>query len=244
MRFRARFFQDGRFEDTEVDVSQEELVTVYLNSLKFISLFVLPRDLIELAVGFVVTEGIAEYDEIIGVSVDGNRINVALKSKQNIDLLTELRSSGCSGVIQPNPPPVNSKKTFNAGAIVKSLNSLDKNAVEWKRTGGTHTACLMDDVGRCLKSFEDVGRHNALDKVVGWAKTEKQTLDDKFVLFSGRLSSGIVSKAARARIPMVVSNTSALSKAIEVAETLNITLVGFARQNRLTVYAGSWRVLS
>ena len=99
------------------------------------------------------------------------------------------------------------------------------------------------DKSKILVIAEDIGRHNAVDKVIGHCIIENISLEDKMMLVSGRLSSEIVSKCARWGIPVLVSRTSPTSYAIEIAEKANITLIGFVRGNRFNIYANSHRVL-
>lgn len=242
MNRKVRVVYSDREELRDDAVSDEELVTVYVNGLKFISLFALPRHLDKLAVGFLVSEGVCDYEDIRDVKVDGSAVKVEVSGKDRLELLTELRSSGCSGIMQREPEPLDNKGRFSRRVILKSLDNFDDRCLEWSKTGGTHAAFLISKDGKRLSFFEDVGRHNALDKVVGWALQEGVSLDDKFLLFTGRLSSGIVTKAVRAGIPLVVSNTAPLSMALVLGDRLGVTLAGFARNSKFNVYSNEWRI--
>ncbi|MFH0859633.1 MAG: formate dehydrogenase accessory sulfurtransferase FdhD [Candidatus Altiarchaeota archaeon] len=242
MNRRVRVFYSDREELRDDAVSDEELVTVYVNGLKFISIFALPRHLDKLAVGFLVSEGVCDYEDIRDVKVDGSAVKVEVSGKDRLELLTELRSSGCSGIMQREPEPLDRDGRFSRKVILKSLDNFSDRELEWSATGGTHAAFLMSAEGKRLSFFEDVGRHNALDKVVGWALQESVALGDKFLLFTGRLSSGIVTKAVRVGIPLVVSNTAPLSRALILGDKLGVTLAGFARNSKFNVYSNEWRI--
>ncbi|MFH1788685.1 MAG: formate dehydrogenase accessory sulfurtransferase FdhD, partial [Candidatus Altiarchaeota archaeon] len=226
----------GGVEKKKVFLADEEYVTLFVGNLKFTRMFASPKNLSELAVGFLVTEGVADYEDVKSVKSEGANAFVELKSKGNLDVASELRSSGCVGMTTDEPAPLETKISFDRKTVVDSLRHLNENSPTWRKTGGTHTACIISGRGEPVCSFEDIGRHNALDKCVGWALLNDVSLDDKFLLFTGRVSAGIVYKAVRAKIPLIVSNTAALSKAVEAADKLNLSTAGFARGEKLTAY--------
>jgi FdhD protein len=119
-----------------------------------------------------------------------------------------------------------------------------KAARAWFRhTGGTHGAALFDHTGELLLHREDVGRHNALDKLVG-ARLKDPTAASTsfFVVVSSRASFELVQKTVRAGLPMMVAIGAATSLAIETARRFDLTLVGFARENRFNVYSSGERI--
>ena len=237
-----RYFSGRDKEEREVAVSDEELFNIVINGVSLTSIFISPKNLNEFIYGFLASEGLANPNDIVKVTITNESITVETKNKEDFKLLTELRSSGCSGIMQLEPEPINSKSKFSSDVILNSLKHFNDSSKEWKSTGGTHSASLVSADGKLLKSFEDIGRHNALDKVIGWALLNNQKIDDRFVLFTGRLSLGVVNKIARIGIPLVVSKAAPLSKAIESAQKLNLTLVGFARYPSFTVYTNPWRI--
>ncbi len=105
-----------------------------------------------------------------------------------------------------------------------------------------HGAGLFDDKGALLASREDVGRHNAVDKVLGWALQEGRPTSECVLGVSGRLSYEIVHKAVAAGIPMVVAVSAPSSLAVDLGERWRVTLVGFARDAGFNVYSHAWRV--
>jgi len=111
-------------------------------------------------------------------------------------------------------------------------------------TGGLHGAALFDDTGRCLGIREDVGRHNAVDKVLGHAFARPPEVHAEVLLVSGRISFEIVQKALAARIPIVAAISAPTSLAVELATAAGITLVGFLRDTRMCVYSHPQRVVA
>jgi len=242
MEFKAWEFDGGKARKKSVFLADEDYVTLFVGNLKFARIFASPENLRELSVGFLVSEGVVPCGRIKKVSVRGVNAFIEVEDAGNLDVLTELRSSGCSGVVSEEPEPIKSDKRFRRGVVLSALPLLNECSKTWRKTGGTHTACLVAEDGRHVASFEDIGRHNALDKTVGWALLNDVRLDDKFLLFTGRISMGIVYKTVRAGIPLLVSNTAGLSKAIQAAEKLNLATAGFARGEKFTVYTHEERI--
>ena len=116
-----------------------------------------------------------------------------------------------------------------------------KKSEGYKSTGGVHSAALADN-SHILVFTEDIGRHNAVDKVIGYALLENIPFPGKIMLASGRLSSDIVSKCARCGIPVIVSRAAPTSLAVEIADASGLTLVGFVRGDRMNIYTGTQRI--
>jgi len=135
------------------------------------------------------------------------------------------------------------KGLFRAGAIRSALASLEESQAWFRHTGGTHGAALFDNAGELLLHREDIGRHNALDKLVGaWLRDSARALGDGFVVVSSRASFELVQKTVRAGLPMMVAIGAATSLAVETARRFNLTLVGFARESRFNVYSSAERI--
>jgi FdhD protein len=132
---------------------------------------------------------------------------------------------------------------FRPTAIRRALASLEESQAWFRHTGGTHGAALFDHTGELLLHREDVGRHNALDKLVGaWLAGPIPASTPSFVVVSSRASFELVQKTVRAGLPMMVAIGAATSLAIETARRFDLTLVGFARENRFNVYSSGERI--
>jgi len=113
----------------------------------------------------------------------------------------------------------------------------------YRATGGVHSAALSDAKGILVFS-EDIGRHNAIDKVFGECFLKDIPTDDRMIITSGRISSEILLKAAKRKIPVVISKSAPTNLGVKLATDLGITLIGFVRGKRMNVYTHSWRLMA
>ena len=128
-------------------------------------------------------------------------------------------------------------------AIRKALLALEQSQAWFRHTGGTHAAALFNEAGELLAQREDVGRHNALDKLIGaWLREAEPAAADGFVVMSSRASFELVQKTVRAGFPVMVAIGAASSLAIETARRFDLTLLGFARDSRFNVYSSGERI--
>ncbi|MBW6517520.1 MAG: formate dehydrogenase accessory sulfurtransferase FdhD [ANME-2 cluster archaeon] len=225
-------------------VAVEETFELYANNVHIASILASPAQLEQLAVGYLVCEGIVGAPcDITGVNIDDqNRIFTTITGNDDLELWFEIRSSGCVGVNWEHDEnvKVESGMHFSPEVICSSMHYIESEI--YRSTRGTHVACLIDRDGECIASAVDIGRHNAIDKVVGQALIDGIVPGEHFILSSGRQPGGMVLKAARAGIPMVVTKTAPLNSGIEVARRTGICLVGFATPECMTVFANDWRL--
>ena len=185
---------------------------------------------------------------------DGNVINVRLRNPESFDLKKLTRhvftSSSCGicskasiEAVRQQFPPIEDSCELEPQVLLGLPQSIASAQETFKRTGGLHACALFDLTGRLLVLREDVGRHNALDKVVGWALLgERLPLRRHIVLLSGRASFEMMQKALAAGIPIVAAISAPSSLAAEFAQDSGQTLVGFLRGERMNIYAGAGRV--
>ncbi len=226
-----------------------------------------PGDDFELAVGFCLTEGILDAPGDVatvrycaGKSQDPAEPNtynvvdvarrfpapVAPSLRRNVYTASSCGLCGTASIdaVRKRVPDVAADPLEMPVDVVRSLPDRIRSAQRvFDRTGGLHAAALFDTVGglRCLR--EDVGRHNAVDKVIGWAALQGLLpLSGHVLMVSGRVAFEIVQKALAARVPMVAAVSAPSSLAVSLAESSGMTLVGFLRGDRMNVYTRADRV--
>jgi FdhD protein len=133
--------------------------------------------------------------------------------------------------------------TVEAKVISESVKRLNIFAERFRRTGGVHVAALYSTSGELVALSEDVGRHNAVDKVIGAGTAKKLNFENLFLALSGRLTGDIVLKAARMRIAIVASMAAAINSGVEAAQLVGITLIGFVRGKRMNIYTYPERIV-
>ena len=126
---------------------------------------------------------------------------------------------------------------------MQSTRQLNTIAKKFRETGGVHVAALYSMDGKLAALAEDVGRHNAVDKVIGAGVTKNIDFRDFFLTLSGRLAGDIALKAARMKIPLIASLSAAISSGLEAAQLTGITLIGFVRGKRMNVYTYPERIM-
>ena len=205
----------------------------------------------ELALGFLFGEGLIEGPRVAGPTEDlaVNTVEVAGPLLRELDARSFFTTSSCGvcgkGALEEvavHAPPVADGLTIARDLLAGLPDRLRQ--PEFARTGGLHATGLFTADGELRCTREDVGRHNAMDKVVGWALGQSLVpLHDHVLCVSGRLSFELVQKAVTAGAPVLVGVGAPTSLAVELASDRNLTLAGFARGTRVNVYAGEHRVV-
>jgi FdhD protein len=239
--YNFKSYNDGEWVEKIGKVSIEKTFNIFINIRKIASLLCSPLDLRELAAGFLISEGIIDsLDLIKKIEVKGTNIIASSDTFQpDIEYWMEVRSSGCVGIQKSWEnliKPIQSNIEINPEIIFKSQKLLrDKNVI-WRETGGTHAAGIFSASGKLLAFSEDIGRHNAIDKVIGKLYLKKIDPSSVFLATTGRQSVGMVAKVARAKIPIIVSNTAPLDQGIDLARKLKMKLICFSREPKLNLY--------
>ena len=207
----------------------------------------------ELALGFCLTEGLAPVSARVPGDLAANTVDVDAGGFDPERMRRHFYTSSSCGVcgkgaieaVQVAAPPVESRLEVPEPVIVSLPDRLRESQRAFAATGGLHATGLFTPGGDLLCVREDVGRHNALDKVVGWAFLERLVpLANHVLCVSGRLSFELVQKASVAGCPILVAVGAPSSLAVELAQDRGITLCGFVREGRVTVYSEPWRIVS
>jgi FdhD protein len=212
---------------------------------------------LDLAAGFLFTEGILEsFDQISDVRSAKNIISFQLQPGIEIDLTRFRRnfyttsSCGVCGKasiealrMQGCPMLSGDSTVFDSGVIHDLPKTLRSEQAVFEHTGGLHAAAIFDVEGKLAVLREDVGRHNAVDKVIGAEMIGKRTpLAGKLLFVSGRASFELAQKALMAGIPILAAVGAPSSLAVETAQRFNMTLLGFVRDGRFNIYSGAQRI--
>lgn len=243
----VKAFKNGRFEDTMDPVVIECRLTINVNGSPYVAIACTPANLPELAAGYLVSEGILRSPSDLKSLTVGNEqvyvetaaplpkreggtrtINTCMGSSRRFEELTAR-------------DPVE-QVAFRAGDLLHMISELNERSNTFRETGGTHIAGL-GKAGLLLTSYEDIGRHNAVDKVFGYAFLQQIDLFDCCLVLSGRIAGEILIKAGSSGVPLVLSRSAPTSESIAQAERLGLTIVGFARGERFNIYTHPERVV-
>jgi FdhD protein len=240
-------------QQTEDVIVREFPLTIMLNGTELVTLLCSPSDLKYLALGFLSSEGLLKSkDEVKRVVVDESKGVVRVEATLVEDLDSEtifkrIITPGCGrgasfySAADTGLEKVESKLTVGAADIFELMKQFQHRSIVFRNTGGVHSAALCD-TKNILIFNEDIGRHNAIDKIFGQCFDRAIPTQDNIILTSGRVSSEIVIKIARRHVPVLVSKSAPTNAGVKLAEELGITLIGFVRGSRMNVYTHEWRV--
>lgn len=241
---------------TEDIVIKEMPLTIFLNNEELITLLCTPENLKYLAVGFLSSEGfIKNRKDIKKLALDEEKGMVWIEVKENKDFVKKLMfkrliTSGCgkgatfySAVDATASKKIDSKKNISFQQVTNLVNKMQQSSLLYRSTGGVHSAALCNEEDILIFS-EDIGRHNAIDKIFGECIFKRIPTEDKIIVTSGRVSSEILLKAAKKNIPIIISRSAPTNLAVKLATKLGVTLIGFARGKRMNIYTNDWRVSS
>jgi len=231
-------------------IVQESFLSVILNKEKVITLKCSPENYDYLGIGFLYTSGILQKKEdISSIVVDEEQKTIKIKAKNIYSLLEgSLRNS-----LVPRRSNIDEKLIsklllvkrilkVESGIIFSLMHTMQKRAKLFKLTGGVHSCALADKQGCIILFTEDISRYNTIDKILGEAFLKNIPREDKIILTSCRITSDILIKIAVGRVPIIVSRAAPTDKAIELAQRIGITLVGFVRGERMNIYTHPKRI--
>ncbi|MCK3658891.1 sulfurtransferase FdhD [Pasteurellaceae bacterium Pebbles2] len=249
-------FQYADFTQKEENLAVEMPVALVYNGISHTVMMCSPSDLEDFAYGFSLTEGIIDKpSDIYGIdlveSCKGIEVHIELATRCFVRLkelrrtLTGRTGCGICGSEQLDQvtkklPKLDRTFCFNLNLLDDCLNKIQQAQVLGAQTGSTHAAAFFDQHGNLLAIREDVGRHVAIDKLLGWHANAKKP--QGFVLVTSRASYEMVQKTATCGIEMLAAISASTELAVKMAEDTDLTLIGFARSGRATIYHGETRL--
>lgn len=222
--------------------------TIFIDDEEIITLLCTPMSLRELAIGFLYAEGyIDSMDAVKNISLDGKKGRAYVYLNYRMEMTEKLIgkravTSGCGkGTVfyhvldSIKSRKIEKKIDVDLDDVVILNKDFNRKSELFLTTGGVHS-CGLCSHNEILYFEEDIGRHNALDKILGRALIDNVDLSDKLILTSGRISSEMILKASRMGIPAIISRSAPTSLAVDMAKELNILLIGFARGEKMNIY--------
>ncbi|WP_404407371.1 formate dehydrogenase accessory sulfurtransferase FdhD [Jeotgalibacillus malaysiensis] len=247
---------DGEAAWVEDSIVTEQVLTIKLNGEEFVTVVCSPEYMEDLAVGYLTAEGVIRSAKDISsvrldpkggfIHVTAEHLNPLYGSLQNKRYITSCCGGSRQGFVFASDAMTAKTMTEQSVKLKPEqcfnlMQKLQHSADTFKETGGVHNAalCTEDDI---VLSRMDIGRHNALDKIYGHCLRNDISVKNKVIVFSGRLSSEILLKVAKIGCEMVISKSAPTERALDLAEELNMTTVGFVRGNSFNVYTCPERI--
>ena len=235
-------------------VASEFMLTIFLNDKELVTIMCSPENMRELAVGFLFSEGlIRAKDDVKKIDIDewmGTvRIETAHDSAAESRFFSKrLLTSGCGGsatfydVSDAAALRIVSGLKVPAGEVMSLANVFQHGSKLYRATHGVHSAALCEG-SKIIVFYEDIGRHNAVDKIFGRCLLDNITTKDRIIVTSGRVSSEILQKIVKRGIPIVVSISAPTDLGVKIADKMGVTLIGLVRGKKMNVYTHEERVI-
>ena len=245
------------FTDRVDVVVTEYALTIYVNDQEMATVVCSPEHMDDFVIGFLASEGVIRFvDQVKSININLHSGTVRVKTTSSVNFNQAFYNkryiASCCGKSRQmfyfyndvhTAKRTEDKVKITPGQIFFLIDAMQESAQLFQETGGAHIAslCTAEEV---LVSRTDIGRHNALDKLYGYALHHDLSLAGKIVTFSGRLSSEILLKVAKIGVGIVLAKSAPTALALDIAEEMNITTVGFVREGSFNVYTHPWRVLT
>jgi FdhD protein len=252
-------WQNGEIVKTQDCLAEETPVALIYNGVSHAVMLATAQDLEDFSLGFSLSEGIVQsasefYSIEVQVQDNGIELHCEIASERFMQLKERRRTlagkTGCGlcgaeNLVQAMryPALLKTPRTFNAKAIVTALQAIHAQQKIQQRTGATHASAYVQSDGMVSLVREDVGRHNALDKLVG-ALAKQELNRTGFIITTSRASFEMVQKTASAGVAMLVAVSAPTGLAVRVAEQCGLTLVGFARESRYVIYSHADNIIN
>ena len=234
-------------------VAEETPVALTFNGISHAVMMATPQDLKDFAYGFSISEGLVKnVEDIFSIEINqvdqGIELNIEISSEAFMKLKGRRKNlagrTGCgicgseslSQIFIESENRISNNSLFDLNIIKRALEKFGDNQIIKNKTGSTHACSLFDNKGDILCTREDVGRHNALDKVIGLALNTKINLENTFLIISSRASFEMVQKASFIGCQLIIAISAPTALAIRLANKMNITLAGFAKNKDFNIY--------
>jgi len=244
----AHEFSSGQIGEVSVPVSAEYSFIINLNNSPFVSIACSGTDLEHLVTGHLVTEGIIKKkSDIQDISIDFENFSINVTTSMDEEVMERLFrvhsiASGCGqgrmNDFEMEKISLSSIPHIDSETITSSMKRFLRSSETHKKTRGVHSAVLLSSRGEEIVFFDEIGRHNAVDKIIGYAADMEIPLDDKMILSTGRLSSEIALKAIHASVPFIISKASPTSLSVKIARDHNLVLIGKVRGSTFCIFNG------
>ncbi len=249
--------ENNQIKEIDDLVVTEHAVTVKINQQEFVTMVCTPEYVEDMVMGYLASERIIRsfedieeiwYQEKEGfVHIKTKQINPIYQEIQNKRYITSCCGMSRQGFVFANDALAAKKAEdiqvrLTPDDCFRLMREMQDSAVTFQTTGGVHNAALCDVNGIVLSRM-DIGRHNALDKIYGFCLRNKISIKDKIIVFSGRISSEILLKVSKIGCGIVLSKSAPTELALQLAEQLGITTIGFIRHNTLNIYTHKERIL-
>ncbi len=249
-------FDGGSWSEVTDVVATEYALTIFVNDQEMATVVCTPEYMEDLVVGFLASEGvIRSMDQLLDIQLSHFRGTARVRTLSTVNFnqafFNKRYIASCCGKSRQSFYFYNDAHTarqvtdpveIRPDQIFRLMESMEAEAQLWQSTGGVHMAslCTPDQV---LLSRTDIGRHNALDKLYGHAFRQGEPMTGKLITFSGRLSSEVLLKCAKIGVGIVLAKSAPTALALQIAEELGITAVGFVRGQGFNVYTHPWRIV-
>ncbi|KKI90277.1 formate dehydrogenase [Bacillus sp. SA1-12] len=249
-----RKYTNGQLFDTVDDIVTEFPLTIFINNQEFATMVCTPDHFEEIVIGFLASEGVIRFlDDIKALTIDEHAGYAHVTLHANVTTSQQFYSKrfigSCCGKSRQfyfqndarTAKTATTKLTINPDQCIKLMNDMQNSSTVFQATGGAHNAslCTHDQI---IVTRTDIGRHNALDKLFGYSIMNQLSVRDKIIVFSGRISSEVLVKAAKIGVGIVLSKSAPTDLAIKLADDLNITAVGFIRGQSFNIYSHPERI--
>ncbi|MFV8829849.1 formate dehydrogenase accessory sulfurtransferase FdhD [Alkalihalobacterium sp. APHAB7] len=248
-------YENGQLNNTDDEIVTEFPLTIHVNNDEFATMVCSPTHFDEMVIGFLASEGVIRTkDDVKSMNIDKSKgfayVDLHANQITSQQYYSKRFIGSCCGKSRQFyfHNDVRTAKTSTSTTTITGKQCLDlmrkmqKNSVVFQSTGGVHNAAICDSYG-IIVDRSDIGRHNALDKLFGHCIINRIPVRDKVLVFSGRISSEVLTKAAKIGVGIVLSKSAPTDLAIKLAQDLNITAVGFIRGSSFNVYSHPHRIV-